>query len=232
MQEDFEETQIDESQEEYVEDAQEQSEATPNSADRNWEEFRSVAKAQKMEIETQREQIERLTKQLEEIQKPKEPEPDEWDGYDPDDYAKVEHVKKSSSEVKKLKEQLASLQAKLNQAEIQRQENETRAKHQDYDYVIDEFGIPMIKKNPALRQALKAMPNWAEMAYEMAKATPEYKEAMQGKTSPAADKVLKNAKRPTSVNAASSSVKQKVDAFSTMSPAEIWAKSQEYARRA
>lgn len=232
MQEDYQEADYEEPQGETVQDGEDQSDANPNSADRNWEEFRSVAKAQKMEIESQREQIEKLTKKLEGIQQPKEQEPDEWDGYDPDDYAKVEHVKKSSSEVKKLKKELASLQQKLNQTEVQRQENETRSKHEDYDYVINEFGIPMIKKNPALAQALKAMPNWAEMAYEMAKSTPEYKKAMEGKTSPQAEKVIKNANRPTSVNAAPSTVKSKVDVFTNMSPAEVWAKSQEYARRA
>lgn len=227
--------QSEDQEEVYVEEPQEQNESqgeekAQNSAEYNWRELRSVAQTQKMEIESQKSEIETLKTRLEEINKPKEV--DEWEGYDPDDYAKVEHVKKSTSEMKQLKKQLASMQQKLQITEAERKENEARSKFDDYDYVIDNFGIPMIKKNPALGQALKALPNWAEMAYEMAKATPEYKAAQSNVTAPKAEKVIKNTERPTSINAAPASVKKQVDVFSSLSPSEVWKKSQEFARRA
>lgn len=75
--------------------------------------------------------------------------------------------------------------------------------------------------------------NPAETAYKLAKLSDTYEETVSKKeTSPKAEKVLKNASRPTSSQAVSSSLQSQANDFTKMSPSQVWEISQKYARGA
>lgn len=90
----------------------------------------------------------------------------------------------------------------------------------------------MIKNDPALAYKIQNSKNPAETAYKLAKISDEYEQANQevAKTSPKAEKILKNSSRPSSGPAAGTSLKSQADDFSKMSKQEIWAMSEKYAR--
>ena len=97
---------------------------------------------------------------------------------------------------------------------------------------MEHFALPMIKNDPALAYKIQQSKNPAETAYKLGKLSDGYEETMtKAATSPKAEKILKNSQRPTSSNAAGS-LKTQADKYSNMSPADIWAESQKYARRA
>ena len=193
--------------------------------DQNWARVRAVLQSQKDKID----QLERL------VQEGRIPhEPDELESADGADFATIDMVKKPSKKVKNLEKQVDELKHKLQLNEASRQEELMRSSTDDYDYVIENFGIPLIEKNPALKQTLLQVPNWAEMAYNMAKATPEYKKSQSNSRNNAkkVDRVVKNTERPTSANAAGTSLKSQAEVFANLEPSEVWKKSQEFARRA
>ena len=194
-------------------------------ADQNWARVRAVLQSQKDKID----QLERL---VHEGQIPHEP--DELEKADGADYATVDMVKKPSKKVKNLEKQVDELKQKLQLNEASRQEELMRSQNDDYDYIVENFAIPLIEKNPALKQTLLQVPNWAEMAYNMAKATPEYKKAQSNSRNNAkkVDRVVKNTERPVSANAAGSSLKSQAEVFANLKPSEVWKQSQEFARRA
>lgn len=197
--------------------------AQDNSSEQNWARVRAVLNAQKSKIDELERQVQVSNKK---------PEPDEFGDVDGDDYATVNMIKKPSKKVKELETRVEQLQQKLQVNEASRQEENMRSKNDDYDYVIENFGIPLIEKTPALKQTLVTCPNWAEMAYNMAKATPEYKKAQSQDNSKKVEKVIKNTERPMSANAAGASLKSQAEVFANLSPSDVWKKSQEYARRA
>ena len=193
-----------------------------NSSDQNWARVREVLNSQKSEIEDLKRQV----------QANSNPETDEFEGVDGEDYATVNMMKKPSKKMKELENTVQQLQQSLKINEATRQEEIMRSKTDDYDYVIENFGIPLIEKTPALKETLLKIPNWAEMAYNMAKATPEYQKAQSQDNSKKVEKVIKNTERPTSANAAGSSLKSQAEVFANLSPSDVWKKSQEFARRA
>ncbi len=193
-----------------------------NSSDQNWARVREVLNSQKSEIEDLKRQV----------QANSNPETDEFEGVDGEDYATVNMMKKPSKKMKELENTVQQLQQSLKINEATRQEEIMRSKNDDYDYVIEKFGIPLIEKTPALKETLLKIPNWAEMAYNMAKATPEYKAAQSQDNSKKVEKVIKNTERPTSANAAGTSMKSQAEVFANLSPSDVWKKSQEFARRA
>ena len=192
----------------------------PKKADHNWAQVRDV-------LHTQKNKIDELEKKLNE-----KPEVDEFEGVDPGEYITFEqHQKLNKKKDQKESKEISDLKDRLRLMENKRHEERMRGKHEDYDYVIENFGIPLVQNNPRLAEAIRTCDDWAEMAYNMAKATPEYQKAMTQK-SPKAEKVKRNTERPTSANAAGSSLKNQASYFAEMSPSEVWKKSQEFARRA
>lgn len=193
----------------------------------NWARARNVLKAQAAEIE----ELKRT------VEKSKKIEPDDFEGIDKDDYITLEQAqrlaeKKAESKAKEIAQNI--VEERLRVVEGERLEEKTRSKFTDYDYVIDNFAIPLIENNPALAQAIKSSPNWAEMAYRYAKSSPEYEAEMAKRqtNTKAVEKVTKNTERPLSANATGSSLKEAVESFSQMSPEDVWRTSRQYARRA
>ncbi len=188
--------------------------------DHNWSQVRGV-------LQTQKSEIDELKRQVAE-----KPEVDEFAGVDPEEYVTFgQHQKLSQKNSQKESKEIADLKEQLMLMKSETRENIARDKHDDYDYVIQNFGLPLVHNNPRLKAALKVCDDWAEMAYNMAKATPEYQKSLT-QNSPKAEKVQKNIERPTSANAAGSSLKNQTSYFADMSKAEVWKQSQEFARRA
>ena len=201
--------------------------------ERNW-------RAASETLRLQKQRIEELENRLKEQQTfvrqeaPAKEEPDEFDKLDPDDYLTVSKAKELA---KKLAAKEAEQTAKkvvmeyAQQQQIVQDESRMRAKYEDFDFVIENFAVPMIKNDPALAYKIQNSKNPAETAYKLAKISEEYEE-MQSKqqVSPKAEKVMKNSSRPVSGQAASNSLKTQADDFSKLSPQEIWSMSQKYSR--
>jgi hypothetical protein len=195
-------------------------------SDRNWEETTKVLK-------TQRQEIEQLRAHLEEVKRATaKPEVDEFADLAPDDVITFEQAKR-------LAERQAEAAAKKIVEEYGRnlsygsQEQQARTKFEDYDYVVENFAVPMIQQNPALAAAIKASPDPFTTAYKLAKTSDQYEaQVTKQQISPKAEKVLKNASRPIPANTVSPSLKGQADQFAKMSKQDIWKQAQEYARGA
>lgn len=204
---------------------------TSNDVEKNWIQARKVMKSQQSEIEALREQVNKINTV---------PEKDEFSDIDKDDYVTFAQAQRlAEKKATKEAERIASkiIDEKMRVINGKDQEEKTRAKYSDYDYVIDNFAIPMIENNPALANSLKAMPNFAEVAYKLAKSSSEYemelKNRQQKEASKAAEKVKDNTQKPVSINAASSSsLYSSVSQFANMSTEEVWKLSKQYARGA
>lgn len=211
---------------EVVEVTQEEQIQQPSESEVHWREVRQALKSLKQQNLELQEQLNR---------RQTEPEPDEFDGLDPTDYVSLEQAKRLvQKQAEKRAAEIASkvVEEKLRVVENRNIEQRMRERFNDYDYVIEQYAIPMIENNPAMKQALAASPNWAEMAYNLAKASPEYQTKATKKADPSVERIKKNVERPVSSAAAPSNLKQSVDAFTSMSPEEVWRKSQEFASRA
>jgi hypothetical protein len=197
--------------------------------DHNW---RAAGEAMRL----QKQRIEELEARLAQSQKPVAEEQDEFDTLDPEDYLTVGKAKElarklAAKEAAKTAEEVVQKYAQ-QQAVIQ-DEQRMRAKFEDFDYVIENFALPMIKNDPALAYKIQNSKNPAETAYKLAKISDEYEATgMKQQTSPKAEKILKNASRPVSSSAAGTPLKGQVDDVSKLSPQEVWAMSQKYAQRA
>jgi len=215
-----------------VEETQPVAPVKENLAEINWKQANEVMRLQKQRIE-----------ELEARNAPKsaiveeEQEIDELEGLDSEDVITVEKHRKIRESDKKRAEKVAAKTAKqivneyMQQQSVSQDETRMRAKCEDYDYVMENFAIPMIKNDPALAYKVQNSKNPAEIAYKLAKISDEYEMAtMKQQTSPRAEKVLKNSQRPTSVNAANNSLKSQAEDFSKLSPQQTWEMSQKYAR--
>lgn len=197
--------------------------------DHNWRKARDIMKAQHAEISN-------LKKEITDMK----PRPtDEFEGIDKDDYVTFEQAQRlAERKAEKRAHEIASkiVDERLQAVEGERLEEKARSRFQDYDYVVDNFAIPMVEKNPALAKAIKSSPNWPEMAYRFAKSSPEYEaylsKRQQKNDAPAAERVIKNQERPLASSAAGSSLKSQAENFASMSPEDIWKKSREYSRHA
>lgn len=219
-------------QDQNVEQPQEQQvlEAPKRNADRNWDEAREVLRLQKQRIED-------LESRLASQAPAKvEEEVDEFEKLDPEDYLTVGKAKElarkmASKEAANTAKQV--IQEYVQQQQIQQDESRMRAKHEDFDYVIENFAISMIKNDPALAYKIQNSKNPAETAYKLAKLSDEYEDAIMKKdVSPRAEKILKNSSRPVSANAVNSSLKSQADNFSNLSQSQVWEMSQKFARGA
>ncbi len=198
-----------------------------SSTTQNWELARQALAQQKAEIEQLKSMLN---------QKPPEPEVDPFDGLDPEDYLTVEEARKrfEPTIAKKAKEAASELLQQYSfQQKIQADEQRLRSKNEDYDFVVENFSIPLLKNNPALAMQVQNSKNPAETAYLLGKLSDGYME-MSNKQQPSnkAEKILKNSQRPISAASVSTPLKSQADYFSKRSKADIWQESQKYARGA
>jgi hypothetical protein len=205
-------------------------EAAPKEADKNWHYANQVMEMQKKRIQ----ELEQLH-QNNQVKAPVE-ERDEFDDLDPNDAVTVFQARKMAEKMaeKKAMEAAKRMMQEYSQTQaVATDEARMRAKHEDYDYVLENYALPLIKNDPALAHKIQNSKNPAETAYRLGKMSDDYEEGiMKKETSPKAEKILKNTSRPLSANAASSSLKGQADKFSNMSKADVWAESQKYARGA
>ncbi len=198
----------------------------------NWRQANEVMRLQKQRIdELERERQDRA----QQMQKPAVEEPDEFANEDPDNYitvAKARQMAEKAAEKKAKAFAQQAVQEYAQQQSVAISEDRARTKYEDYDYVMENYALPMIKNDPALAYKIQQSKNPAETAYKLGKLSDGYEETMtKVAPSPKAEKILKNSQRPTSSNAAGS-LKTQADKYANMSQADIWAESQKYARRA
>lgn len=203
-------------------------EVVAEDADRNWNEVRQVLK-------TQKEQIAELQTQLAQKNQPiQAEEKDEFSDLDPDDYLTVDKAKRLAEKLAEKKATQAArqmVQEYVSQQNIQNDEQRMRSKHDDYDYIVENFAIPLIKSDPALAHKIQSSKNPAETAYRLGKLSEPYEEQSSKQvTNPKAEKILKNSSRPVSSNAVSSTLKGQADQFSKLSANQVWEMSQKYAK--
>jgi hypothetical protein len=196
----------------------------------NWRQANEVMRLQKQRID----ELERA-QQMHVQQAAVVEEPDEFASEDPENYITVEKARRMAEKAAEKKAKVYAQQAVQEYAQkqtIAMSEERARTKYDDYDYVMENFAVPMIKNDPALAYKIQQSQNPAETAYKLGKLSDSYEETMtKTAPSPKAEKILKNSQRPTSSNAAGS-LKTQADKYANMSPAEIWSESQKYARRA
>lgn len=196
----------------------------------NWRQANEVMRLQKQRIEELEKQHQYSQKQA-----PVQEEPDEFANEDPENYITVEKARRMAEKAAEKKAKAYAQQAVQEYAQQQTvamSEERARSKFDDYDYVMENFALPMIKNDPALAYKIQQSKNPAETAYKLGKLSDSYEETMaKAPPSPKAEKILKNSQRPTSSNAAGS-LKTQADKYANMSPADIWSESQKYARRA
>lgn len=188
-------------------------------------------------LRLQQQKIAELESRLQESQKPvQKEETDEFANLDPDDYMTVGKARSMAEKLVEKKAVEAArkiVQEYAQQQNISNDEQRCRSKYEDFDYVIENYALPLIKNDPALAYKIQQSKNPAETAYKLGKLTDDYEETtMKQSTSPKAEKVLKNTSRPISGNAVGSPLKTQAENFSKMSPDQVWAMSQKYARGA
>lgn len=205
-------------------------------ADKNWRQAQNVMADQKREIDELKTMIYQMTQNVQSQNSPQE-EPDEFESDDDGDYVTVATAKKIFQKAKRVaeKEALNAAQQVINQhihnQNISQTEERARTKYEDYDYVIENYTVPLIKNDPALAHKVNASKNPAETAYKLGKLSDNYSERNETQVSPRAEKVLRNTQRPGSAHTAQG-LKTQVNAVNVMSPAEIWRAAQEYANSA
>jgi len=212
-------------------------EAVKKEADHNWEQAHQLLKLQRQKIEELEAQVQQKSAPSKE-----EDDEDEFADLDPEDYIKVGSAKEkfkklASKEAEKKAKQIVTEYAQ--QMRITQDEERMRNKHEDFEYVIKNFAIPLINNDPALAYQIQNSKNPAETAYKLGKLSDAYKEQNMSKSpSPKAEKILKNSNRPVSSAAAGSVLKSQADQFSKLDPRNsqdrqrIYELSQQYARGA
>lgn len=226
-----EQTQAPQEQVEAVQEVQEAQRQEPKETDqdRNW-------KAAGEALRLQKQRIEELESKLAQQAPVQQEEPDELDQLDPDDYVSVAKAKEIAKKLAAKEAQNTAkqvVQEYIQQQNILQDEQRMRSKFEDFDYVIENYAIPMIKNDPALAYKVQNSKNPAETAYKLAKISDEYEGAqMKQQTSPKAEKIIKNSQRPVSGNAVGTPLRSQAEDFSKMSKQDVWAMSEKYARGA
>lgn len=214
---------------EQIQDEDPTSNEVVNSVDYNWKQAQEVMSMQKREIEALKQQMTQLS------QKPEPEERDVFEDLDPEDYMTVGRMKELSKTMV-AKQAKAEAQKLINEyaqtQQIAIDEQRMRAKHEDYDYVVENYALEMIKSDPALAYKIQTSKNPAEAAYRLGKMSDRYDSSKGANVSPRAEKILKNNARPVSSHSGQTTLKSQSDMYSKMSPADIWAESQNYAKRA
>ncbi len=159
---------------------------------------------------------------------------DDYAGMADDDVLPIAKARELKKEIRQAKEEAKKVvQEYIQQQNIVNDEQRARGKYDDFDFVIENFALPMIKNDPALAYKIQTSKNPAETAYKLAKISDEYEATqMKQQSSPKAEKILKNTSRPVSSNAVGVPLKNQADDFSKMNPQQVWEMSQKYARGA
>ena len=192
--------------------------------DTNWREVRAMMAAQK-------EEIDRLK-----AEKEAERDAAEFKDLAPDDYMTVAKTQRMIE--KRAEKKAQEIASKIVEESMRKQENNMaeqrmRDKVSDYDYIIENYAVPMLESNKGMAEALRASDNPFQLAYNLAKASDKYiHDNSKQPTSAKAEKILKNTERPISAAASGTSMKTEADKFANLSPADYWRLSQEYANRA
>lgn len=198
----------------------------PSQAEINWKQANEVMRANQQRIDE-------LERRLVEKERASADEQDEFENLDDEDYTQNKALKKLNKEIRELKKALGNQVVSTEQQKINQCEQQARNTHDDYDYVIENFAIPLIKNDPALAYKVQNSKNPAETAYKLGKLSDSYEETtMKQQTNSKSERILKNSSRPVSSNAVGSPLKSQADQFSKMSPQQIWEQSQKYARGA
>lgn len=216
-----------------VQEPNEAQNVAKNDSDRNWEEARSVIKQLKHRIDE-------LEQRPQQSQQPQQVVEDDMTiamnalGIDKEDVLTAEQsyaLTEKVSDIKAEKKARQIVQEYAQQQNLANDEQKARAKYDDFDFVIENYAIPMIKNDPALAYKIQTSRNPAETAYKLAKISDEYEGTqMKQQTSPKAEKILKNSSRPVSSNAVGQPLKSQADDFSKLSPQQVWEMSQKFAR--
>jgi len=216
---------------EQVETPEKEAEEAPKKdVDHNWQEANRVLKLQQQKIA----ELEMRLNQPSPIKE--EPEKDEFANLDPEGYLTVADARRLAEKTATKQAEAAAkrvVQEYAQQQTVQQDEQRARSKYEDYDYVLENYAIPIIKNDPALAYKVQTSKNPAETAYKLGKLSDNYEESMnKQQTSPKAEKILKNSQRPVSGNAVGSPLKTQTDSFAKLSKEEIWSQSQKFARGA
>ncbi len=202
---------------------------SPKDIQSNWEQTRQTISA----LKQQNEQLHAQMMQLSQMVKPLTEEKDELEELDPNEVITVEQYKKGvEKHAKKYAQQ--EIQQYMRQHSLETSEQQMRASNEDYDYVLENFAIPLIKNDPALAYKVQNSKNPAKTAYQLGKLSDEYQASaqQQSQPSPKAQKILKNTSRPVAAASVGAPLKSQVEDFSKMSQNQIWELSQQYARKA
>ena len=203
----------------------EQKSSAYDSQRENWAQANEVLRLQKQRIAELEERLnhsQQVTRQTAE-------EVDEFANLDPDEYLSVKDARKLAERIaeKKAKEAAKEIVEQYSRSRsLEDDESRMRSQHDDYDFVVENFAVPLIKNDPALAYRIQTSKNPAQTAYMLGKMDPGYIESSQKQVSPKAERVLKNTSRPLSGNAASGPLKTQADNFSNMSQQDIWSMSQ------
>lgn len=216
-------------EEEIIEEVAEQQEQVQevSPVDQNWRQANEVMSAQKRQIDELERRLSRM-----DVPIPVQ-EVDEFADMDPEDYMTVGKAKEMA---RKLAQKEASITAKsivdeyIQKQNIATDEQRMKAKHEDYDFVIENYALPLIKNDQALAHKIQMSKNPAETAYRLGKLSDNY--VPTNETSPKAEKIIKNNARPVSAHTVNSPLKSQAESFAKMSKADVWAQAQEYARSA
>jgi hypothetical protein len=194
----------------------------------NWKKATATMAAQKQEIEALKAYLQQAEQRKAYEAQQAQEKAEEMDPDEPITYQKANTIAE-----RKAKEMAGKLLDEYKQQHaLESDEARMRSKHDDYDYVLETYAVPLIKKDPALAYKIQQSRTPAETAYKLGKLSDEYEANMAKKDiSPKAEKVLKNVNRPTNSNAVGN-LKNQSEEATQLSPQEIWARSQKYARQA
>ncbi len=213
-------------------------EQNQNNPPENWRAANEVLRLQKQRIED----LELRLQQQEKVEKQNQvvEEEDEFAKLDQEDYLTVGKARLLAEKLAEKKGRKAAeeiIQKYMQEQNVSNDEQKARSKYEDYDYIVENFAVPLIKNDPALAHKVMTSKNPAETAYKLGKLSDNYEDQM-GKqiVSPRAEKILKNTSRPVSGAAIGSPLKTQSDHFSKLDSRDygdrqkIWEMSQKYAK--
>lgn len=206
---------------ETTETPQEVAQEASNSEDRNWQATRKTLREQQQEIDYLRTQLyDRSSK------KPAPQEPDEEEHFAKDDLATIDAAEKLAHRTarKVVKEAMQKLQ-------VDTAEDRARARHKDYDDVVQDKYINEVFEDPALQERLKNDPNPYETAYMVIKKSHAYNrdQAVKSVSPEAIERISKNKAKPVSSNALGKPASFSATEPSDMSNEQIWEMAQKFA---
>lgn len=208
---------------EFQEEAVEQKSRPVEESDqeRNWRALREKA-ARAEELERENAYLRGKTERESERQA----EPDEFSKLDDDEYLSKAQVKKYLEEFE------AKNQQKFAEINFANDQERMRMQHKDYDEVVNNYSVDLIKNNPYFNVQFKGASNPAAYAYQIGKAARMEKQMMQPKEAPIeperrnAERIVQNSRKPATLSSARGGSPQmsQADYWATMSESEFLSK--------